>query len=131
MRLKAISFGLARHAFRESHQGQALFAILDGVKCPQQLRGMRFGKHFSYQAVDGLVAAVVFLAEECADRYAENGGNLFETAASHTIGAAFVFLNLLERHAEHLAERRLREALTQPIGADPLPYAHINRLDVL
>ncbi len=108
------------HALREFHQGAAFFGMLDGVKGAQESYCVRLGKDFCQQVVHIRVAAALVLAEERGDWQAQNGGHTFEPASCYTIGAVFVFLNLLEGYPDLFGERRLRHSQTDAVDPDTL-----------
>src|SRR4029077_15644751 len=74
----------------------------------------------------GVLRIAVGRAEEKRDRHIERLGDPHQTACADPVHALFVFLDLLECDAEHLAKLGLRHAL----GHAPRPYA-LPHLDIV
>src|SRR3954453_14388420 len=64
------------------------------------------------------------ILEKEGDGDAEYGGNRLQAAGTDAIGALFIFLDLLERDAEILAQLFL--AHSEHIAAKPDPASHVN-----
>jgi hypothetical protein len=96
------------------------------MKGAQESCCVRLGEDFRQQVVGIRIAAALVVAKQYGDWYAEDGGHLFEPTACDTIGAAFVFLNLLEGYANLLGERRLRHSQADAVGSYTLAQADIN-----
>ncbi len=90
---------------------------------------MGLGKHAGQRVVTRLIVFPV--TKKRSDRDAENGGHFFKPAASDPIGSHLVFLNLLERYADFLAQGHLRHSLRQAISPHTLSDLSVYRFDAL
>lgn len=111
------------------HQGQAKLVVRNLAKGLEKPRRMRLGKHAGQWVVTRLIVFPV--AKKRSDRDAENGGNSLKSAASDPISSHLVFLNLLKRHADFLAQGRLRHSLRQAISPHTLSDLSVYWFDAL
>src|ERR1700728_2167672 len=91
---------------------------------------MGLGRDLSQRIAAPLIVAVR-LGKERSDPDAENGGDLFQSAASDPVRSTLVFLDLLERDADFFAQRCLRPSQAEPVGAHTSPPQRVTGFDAL
>ena len=72
--------------------------------------------------------ALIVRAKKGTDRHAQYVGNSRKAAGADAIGALFVFLHLLERNAQGLAEGALRHATGGPFDSNATANLDVNRV---
>ncbi|TCQ02429.1 hypothetical protein C8J34_1185 [Rhizobium sp. PP-F2F-G36] len=68
--------------------------------------------------------------EEEGHFHIERAGGLMEFRGADAVGAAFVFLNLLEGHAQPYTEHHLRQTEAQPLFTQPGADMNVDRIEL-
>jgi len=71
---------------------------------------------------------VAFSFEQELHRHLQNCRNALQAAGADAVRAFFIFLHLLERHAERVAEIRLGHIKHQAAHANALPHVFVSRM---
>src|SRR4051794_29521564 len=104
-------------AFDQMEDGETLLAARNLVEGLHEAQRMRVGEQIATGQIRTRAASCGAAIEQGGERHAERAGDLAQAARADAVGAVLVFLDLLERHPEMIAERALAQAALQ--AADP------------